>query len=318
MTFTAFALVVAGLVALTGGADALVRGASRLALLLGLSPLVVGLTVVAFGTSAPEIAASVAAALHGRGDLVLGNVVGSNVANLLFILGMSAALVPLAAPRPLVRFDVPLMIALSAGLFLMLLDGRLGLVESGALAAGLAGYVWLTVWRERALGHGPGAGLTRPAFTPREGVRDALFVAGGLALLGFGADWLITGATAIARAAGVSEAIVGLTVVAFGTSLPELATSMMAAWRGERDIAVGNIVGSNIFNLLGVLGIAGLAAGGGLRVSPRLVWVDVPVMTAASVAVLPVLVSGGRVSRLEGLALVAAGLAYLIVRLSIG
>jgi len=318
MTVAAFGLVAAGLVALTGGADALVRGASRLALLLGLSPLVVGLTVVAFGTSAPEIAASVAAALHGRGDLVVGNVVGSNVANLMFILGVSAAIAPLPAPRSLLRFDVPLMIALSAGLFVMLLDRRLGPVESGALAAGLAGYVWITVWRERAIGRGSGAGLARPAPTLREGARDAFLLVGGLVLLGLGADWLIEGATVIARAAGVSEAIVGLTVVAFGTSLPELATSMMAAWRGERDIAVGNIVGSNIFNLLGVLGIAGLAGGGSLTVSPRLVWIDVPVMTAAAVAVAPVLLSGGHVSRREGVALVVAGLVYLTVRVAVG
>ncbi len=319
MTLAAFALVAAGLVALTGGADALVRGASRLALLFGLSPLVVGLTVVAFGTSAPEIAASVAAALDGRGDLVVGNVVGSNVANVLFILGISAVVAPLVAPRSLLRFDVPLMIALSLGLFPVLLDGELGRVESAALAAGLVGYLWVSVWRERNRGHAAGAGLVPPSPTLGEGVRDAAFVAGGLILLGLGAGWLIEGATAIARAAGVSEAVVGLTVVAFGTSLPELATSMMAAWRGERDIAVGNIVGSNIFNLLGVLGIAGLAAAGGsLAVSSRLVWIDVPVMAAAAVAAGPVLATGGRVSRWEGAALVAAGLAYLIVRVSVG
>jgi len=317
MTLAAFALVAAGLVALTGGADALVRGASRLALLLGLSPLVVGLTVVALGTSAPEIAASVAAALHGRGDLVVGNVVGSNVVNVLFILGISAAISPLAAPRSLLRFDVPLMIALSAGVFLVLLDGELGRAEGAVLALGLAGYVAVTVRRGREAGPGAAAGLARPVPSLWEGVRDTAFLVGGLVLLALGADWLIDGATTIARAAGLSEAVVGLTVVALGTSLPELATSMMAAWRGERDIAVGNIVGSNIFNLLGVLGLAGLA-GGGLAVSWRLVWIDVPVMTAVAVATAPVLASGGRVSRREGVVLVAAGLAYLIGRLLLG
>jgi cation:H+ antiporter len=318
MTLVTIGLVATGLVALAVGADALVRGASRLALLCGISPLVVGLTVVALGTSAPEIAAGVAAALAGRGDLVVGNVVGSNVANVLFILGISAALSPLVARRALMRFDVPLTIALSLGAWLLVMNGRLDRGEGALLAAGLPVYLIITVRRERRAGRATRARLVRPVLSVSEAATDVARVVGGGVALALGADWLIDGATAIARAIGVSEAIVGLTVVALGTSLPELATSMIATWRGERDLAVGNIIGSNVLNLLAVLGFAGLVSPDGLAISSNLVWIDMPVMAVVATASAPVLASGGVVSRREGLALLAAGFVYLAIRLPVG
>jgi len=293
-----------GLIALVAGASLLVRGAAKLAVSFGISPLVVGLTVVAFGTSAPETAVSVGAVLQGNSDIAVGNVVGSNIFNVLFILGVSALIAPLVIHRQLVRQEVPIMIGASMILCVMALDGHIGRFDAALLAALLVAYtVFLVVQSRRAGREADEAALVdaRPASRwDRHWSVQVLLVVAGLALLILGADWLVDAATGFARALGVSDLVIGLTIVAAGTSLPEVATSIVATLRGERDIAVGNVVGSNTFNILGCLGASGLVAPGDLVVSPPLLAFDLWVMLATAVACFPVFVTGRQIARWEG------------------
>jgi cation:H+ antiporter len=307
-------LFLLGLAALVAGAELLVRGASRLALSLGITPLVVGLTVVAFGTSAPEVAVSVGAAIDGRVDIAMGNVVGSNVFNVLFILGVSALIVPLAVDSQLVRQEVPIMIGASLLLLALGIDGRLGRLESAALLVLLAAYTAFLVVQARRItgaGRAPGADAA-PAGAPLRGgwPVQLLLVAAGLVLLVLGSGWLVDAAVAFAKAIGVSDVVIGLTIVAAGTSMPEVATSITAAVRGQRDIAVGNVVGSNTFNILGCLGVSGLVSAGGLPVAPSLLAFDIWVMIAVALACLPVFLTGREIARWEGAVFVAYYLAY--------
>ncbi|WP_372846887.1 calcium/sodium antiporter [Pontiella sp.] len=313
-------LFIAGLVFLILGAEGLVRGASRLAAALGISPLVIGLTVVAFGTSAPELAVSIKSALSGQPDIAVGNVVGSNIFNVLFILGLSAIIAPLAVSRRLVRYDVPLMIVLSVLALVLGVDGVISRTEGLLLFLGLVVYVGFLFWQ----GHGEGRPANAEGAKPVGGGEGAAkgwagnlaLVFGGLVLLAVGSRWLVDGAVAVARHLGVNELVVGLTIVAAGTSLPEVATSVMASIRGERDIAVGNVVGSNLFNIMGVLGIAGIAAPAGVAVSDAAIRFDLPVMVAVAFACLPIFFTGGIISRWEGLVLLgyyAAYSAYLLL-----
>jgi cation:H+ antiporter len=299
-------LFIAGLVGLVTGGELLVRGAARLAAAHGIPPLVVGLTIVAFATSAPELAVSVRAALAGQADLAVGNAVGSNIFNVLLILGLSAAIAPLIVSRQLVRIDVPFMIAVSGALLLVALDGIITRGEAGLLVAALAAYLTLQValtWRTGA----PDA-ADRPAGNGT--LLNITLIAAGLALLVIGADWLVEAAVAIAEMFGVTQLAIGLTIVAAGTSMPELATSIIAGVRGQRDIAVGNVVGSNIFNILAVLGIAGVIAPDGIGVSAAAVTLDIPVMIAAAVVCLPIFLTGLIISRGEGLLLLLYYLLY--------
>lgn len=308
-------LFLAGLAVLVAGAEVLVRGASRLAAALRISPLVIGLTVVAFGTSAPEVAVSVTAALRGEGDVAVGNVVGSNIVNVLLILGASALISPLAVRAALIRRDVPLMIGVSALAPLVLWNGRVGRVEGMLLVAGLVAWVVLLVrWsraesKDAAEEYAREFGAAPPASAART-AGNALLVLAGLALLAAGARWLLAGAIEIARHAGLDERTIGLTLVAVGTSLPEIAASILAAWRGERDIAVGNVVGSNMFNLLAVLGTSAAVAPSGITSSPEMLRFDVPVMLLAAAVCLPLAWTGSRVSRLEGALLLSGYVAY--------
>jgi cation:H+ antiporter len=308
MTIETVALFVGGLLALLGGAELLVRGASRLAGRFGIPPVVIGLTVVAFGTSAPEVAVSVGAALHQQGDLALGNVVGSNTFNLLFILGLSACITPLAVAHKLLRVDIPVLVLVSLAVGGLMLDGRLGRTEGVLLVAGLLGYVALQL---RGARPGPAASDTTAAPPARAAVSIALVVV-GLALLVLGARWLVESSVVAARAFGVSELVIGLTIVSAGTSLPEVATSVVAALRGERDIAIGNVVGSNVFNLLGVLGAAAAVAPDGLPVAASVRAFDLPVMLGATIVILPIAFTGRRIARLEGLLLLGAYVAYVV------
>lgn len=295
-------ITAAGLAVLTLGAELLVCGASRLARRVGLPPLIIGLTVVAYGTSAPEMAVSVKAGLGGQPDIALGNVVGSNTFNVLFILGVSALVAPLAVSRQIVRWDVPVMIAVSAVPWALAADGSIGRLEGLALVAGIVAYTVILVrmGRREAAAAAGGASEEPHAARGRHGLaRPILFVLAGLSLLVLGAQWLVDGAVGLARILGLSELVIGLTIVAAGTSLPELATSVVASMRGERDIAVGNVVGSNIFNLLAVLG-ASAAVSGWIDVAPAALHFDLPVMTATALACLPIFVTGGRISRWEG------------------
>jgi cation:H+ antiporter len=313
-----FVYLIAGLVLLVAGAEVLVRGAAKLAAQFGISPLVIGLTVVAFGTSAPETAVSVQAALNGSGDIAIGNVVGSNIANVLLILGMTALIAPLVVSRQLIRLDVPIMIGASLVTFGLAWDGELSRIDGALLFTAVVVYTLFLIIssrREKAAEvddeFAKEFGLDEPA-KPHAGLINAGLVIAGLVLLVVGSNFLVEGAVALARALGLSELVIGLTVIAIGTSLPELATSIMAAFRGERDIAVGNIVGSNIFNLLCVLGLASLVSPQAIGVSSNALAFDFPVMIAVAVACLPIFFAGYCIKRWEGALFVAYYVAYTL------
>ncbi|MFN9804927.1 MAG: calcium/sodium antiporter [Betaproteobacteria bacterium] len=313
-------LFLAGLVALVVGATSLVRGASALALSFGVSPLVVGLTIVAFGTSSPEVAVSVGAAFEGRTDIAVGNVVGSNIFNVLFILGLSALIVPLLVHVQLIRQEVPIMIGASLLLLALGYDGTLSRSDAAILFSLMIVYtVFLIVQSRRASREAVGeltAELPRSAAWDRHWSVQVLLVVAGLVLLVLGSNWLVTASVAFARALGVSDLIIGLTIVAAGTSMPEVATSITAAVKGERDIAVGKVVGSNTFNILGCLGLAGIVAPAGLPLAPSLLNFDIWVMAAVALACLPVFFTGREIARWEGAVFVgyyAAYVAYLIL-----
>jgi len=312
------AWLAAGLVLVTAGADLLVRGAGVLARLAGITPLVIGLTVVAFGTSAPEMAVSVKSALAGQPDVALGNVVGSNIFNVLGILGLAALVLPLAVSRQLIRFDVPIMIGVSGLLWLLALDGNVSRVEGVCLFAGIVVYTGWLIWQARREKKGSGPDEFETEYgQPETGgaaavVRGLLFVAVGLVLLVFGARWMVDAAVAISRQLGVSELVIGLTIVAIGTSLPELATSIVAAIKGERDIAIGNVVGSNIFNILSVLGVSAAIAPGGVNVARSALSLDIPVMVGTAAVCLPFFITGGRLSRGEGILFVIGYVGYIV------
>lgn len=315
MTLMTFVYLIAGLALLVAGAEALVRGAARLAARFGIPPLVIGLTVVAFGTSAPEMAVSVQSASNGQGDIAVGNVLGSNIFNVLMILGLSALVIPLTVSRQLIRLDVPLMIGASLLAWLLAIDQHYGRLDGILLFAGIVAY---TAFQVRSGLSAKANGETNEfevEYGERPEGRLALlghlgFVVLGLALLVWGSSLLVDAAVTLARALGLSELVIGLTIVAAGTSLPELATSVMAALKGERDIAVGNIVGSNLFNLLAVLGLAGLVAPAPISVSPNALAFDYPVMVAVAVACLPIFFTGYRINRWEGLLFFGYYLAY--------
>jgi cation:H+ antiporter len=305
-----------GLALLIAGAEALVRGASRLASALRIAPLVIGLTVVAFGTSSPELAVSIKSALSDQASIAVGNVVGSNIFNVLFILGLSALITPLAVSQQLVRIDVPLMIALSILVLILSLDEMLGRANGLVLVVGLIVYVGLLIYQSRRQGARAGEG---DAENPESGaharaglLKSACLALGGLVLLVLGSRWLVDGAVYFAQRLGVSELVVGLTIVAAGTSLPEVITSVIAALRGERDIAVGNVVGSNIFNLMGVLGIASIVAPNGIEISAAVIGFDLPVMIGVALICLPIFFTGGVISRQEGALLMGYYVAYTL------
>ncbi|MBI2322336.1 MAG: calcium/sodium antiporter, partial [Chloroflexi bacterium] len=257
----------------------------------------------AFGTSAPEAAVTVQAALAGQADVAVGNVVGSNIFNVLFILGLAALVAPLVVAQQLVRLDVPIMLGASVLVMVMAQDGAISRSDGAVLLGVVAAYTVFAVRESRresaaiadeyAREYGAAAGS-------RLWLVDLATVVVGLGLLVLGARWLVDGAVALARAVGMSELVIGLTIVAAGTSLPEVATSIIASLRGERDIAVGNVVGSNIFNLLGVLGLSSAIAAEGLSVAPAVLRFDLPVMLAVAAACLPIFFTGHRIDRWEG------------------
>ena len=295
-------LFVVGLVFLVAGAELLVRGASRLALSLGISPLVIGLTIVAFGTSAPEVAVSVGAAIKGNTDIAVGNVVGSNIFNVLFILGVSALITPLIVNAQIVRQEVPIMIGASLLLLAFGLDQQISRLDAMILFALLIAYTAFLIIQSRRQSQATEAEYAqqikpRSTWDAHWAVQLALIV-GGLLLLVLGSRWLVEAATTFAKAMGVSDLVIGLTIVAAGTSMPEVATSIMAAIRKERDIAIGNVVGSNTFNILGCLGVAGFVAPDGLPMAPALLSFDLWVMLAVAFACLPVFLTGRQIAAL--------------------
>lgn len=310
MTWTVLAWLVAGLALLVFGAELLVRGASALATRLGISPVVVGLTVVAIGTSAPEVAVTLHAALSGSPDLGVGNVIGSNVFNVLLVLGVSAVIAPLVVSARIVWWDVPIMIGASLLVWLLASDGAIGRGDGAVLLLLLVAYVGHMLRDARRETPDVQAEFAEADRPPTSAARHAGDIVVGLALLVLGARWLVAAATDIARGLGMSELVIGLTIVAAGTSLPELATSLLASWRGQRDIAAGNAIGSNVWNLLFVLGLSALLSPSGLPVSPAVLRFDLPVVVAVAVACLPIVVTGHLIARWEGCLFVAYFAAY--------
>ncbi|GIK26525.1 MAG: sodium:calcium antiporter [Betaproteobacteria bacterium] len=311
------AMFVFGLAMLVAGAQLLVRGASKLALSFGISPLVVGLTVVAFGTSAPEMAVSVRSSWGGQVDIALGNVVGSNIFNVLFILGLSALVAPLLVAPQLIRQEVPLMIGASLLVFGVALDGGIGRGDGALLFGLLVAYTVFLIRQSRRESRATQDEYAQEFAAPAAGAWDRhwavqlALIGGGLALLVLGANWLVDAAVNFARALGLSEMVIGLTIVAAGTSMPEVATSLVATLRGERDIAVGNVIGSNTFNLLGVLGLSSLVAPHALPVPPAMLNFDLLVMIGVALACLPIFFTGHVIARWEGALFLAYFIAYM-------
>ena len=295
------------------GAEGLVGGSSSLALRLGVAPLIVGLTIVAYGTSTPELIVSVQAALAGQGDIAVGNAVGSNIFNICVILGLSAIVFPLSVQVRLLRLDTPIMLASAGLLWLLLLDRAISRIEAFLLLAGILGYTLFNVQMARKESRGPAAEaeMAGPALASRR-VRpvalDLGYIVGGLGLLILGSRFLVDSSVTLARHFGVSEAVIGLTIIAAGTSMPELATSVIAALRRQADIAIGNIIGSNIYNVLAILGAAGAVAP--LR-APGVGGVDLGLMCVVSVLLLPLMRSGFSIKRWEGAVLLLVYLGYL-------
>jgi len=318
MDFQTIIGLIVGLAFLTLGAEWLVRGASSVATRFGIAPIVIGLTVVAFGTSAPEFAVSVQGALSGNSDVAIGNVVGSNTFNILFVLGLSAAIGSLTIEQRIIKRDIPILLAISIIIYGLIANELVGRIEGVVLFVGLLVYTWwllqdarkaesakVTAEYEEAVQQVEGETVTRPLY-----FQIGLVIV-GLALLILGSRFLVSSATTIAEAFGVSDLVIGLTVVAAGTSLPELATSVMAAYRGQRDIAVGNVVGSNIFNLLGVLGASAALSSSGIPVNRELIRLDYPVMLAATLVLIPICWNGFAIKRWEGVLLAAFYVAYV-------
>lgn len=307
------AAIVVGLVLLLVGGELVVRGASRLAVTVGISPVVVGLTVVAFGTSSPELAVTLGAVLDGTPDVAVGNALGSNIYNVLVVLGLGAIVVPLIVRQRIVRADVPLLIGVSLLFWALASDGTLDARDGLVFVAILAAYTAISIRfggdEDAVVTHEYEEALHQPEPTPSWRA-DAALIAGGLVALVIGSQALVGGASDIARSLGVSELVIGLTVVAIGTSMPEIVTTVVAALRGQRDLAVGNVVGSNLFNLLGVLGIGALVAPGGIPVAAEALAFDIPVMVAVAIALLPIVFTGHVIKRWEGALFLAYGAAY--------
>ena len=315
-------LLLVGFVLLVVGAEWLVRGASSIAAAAGVGPVVIGLTVVAYGTSAPELAVSVGGVLTGASDIAVGNVVGSNAFNLLVVLGLAALAGGLVVHERIVRIDVPLLLAATLITWWMASDGVIGRLEGGLLfGSALAYTAWLVIAaRREPLDRDAGFAATAPdqLEARMRPIRAVLLLLVGLGVLVVGADLLVDSAVSLAAAFGVSDLVIGLTIVAVGTSLPELATSVVAARRGERDIAVGNAVGSSLFNLIVVLGGAALVGPAGMPVNADALALDFPVAVVIVLVAVPALALGLRMAPWEGVVLLAVYTAYLVVMVRVG
>ncbi len=295
--------ILGGLIGLFLGGEALVRGAVGIARKLAIPPLLIGLTVVGFGTSTPELLVSVDAALRGVPDIAIGNIVGSNIGNILLIVGLSALVWPIRVMGGTLRRDTAVMMAAALALLPLFWMGQVGALPGAALVAGLVAYL---VWAYLHPGPDAGEEDTGPTLPLWQA---ALWVVLGLGALMLGARFLVDGAVNVARGYGISEAFIGLTIVAIGTSLPELATSLIAAIRRQSEIAIGNIVGSNIFNVLGILGVTAVISP--IPVAPRFATFDLPVMIAASAALTALLLLRPVIGRITGIVLLLAYVAYV-------
>ncbi|MFK8113698.1 MAG: calcium/sodium antiporter [Rubripirellula sp.] len=313
-TTLAVVSILVGFVALVGGGEFLVRSSEKLAIAAGISPLVTGLTVVAFATSAPELAVVVQSAFTGTTDLAIGNAVGSNIFNVLFVLGLSAMVAPLVVTARLVRLDVPIMVAATVLLWLLSLDGQLSRLDGLLMVGLLIVYLIWSIRESRKSNKIEESEIEIPsAEAAQTGLwKQVVVFVVGLALLVVGAHFAVDGSVKIAQSFGVSELVIGLTVIAIGTSLPEVMTSVIATLRGQRDIAVGNVIGSNMYNVLGVLGLGSVIAPSGIGVTYDAIHFDMPVMIAVAAACLPIFYIGHRIARWEGGILFAYYIAYTI------
>ncbi|MDJ0600670.1 MAG: calcium/sodium antiporter [Crocosphaera sp.] len=310
-----FGLLAAGLVLLVIGAEILVRGAARLAASVGISPLVIGLTIVSYGTSSPEMAVAVQSSLAGQADLALGNVIGSNIFNILVILGLSSLAIPLMVAQQLIRLDVPIMIGVSCLTLFFGLDRTIHRSDGIILLIGGIIYTVFLIYQGSKQPDDPDSEYeteygNKSPLSLVQWIKNIAFILLGVGFLVLGSQWLVQSATDIARKIGVSDLIIGLTIVAAGTSLPELATSVVAAIKGERDIAVGNVVGSNIFNILTVLAICAIVSPVGVPVSDAALHFDLPVMVAIAIACLPIFFTGNVIARWEGCLFLSYYIAY--------
>ncbi len=329
LTPDAWLIFIAGFLLLVVGAELVVRGGSRLAALLGIKPLIIGLTVVSIGTSMPELAVGVAAGLQGSGSLAVGNIAGTNLVNILLILGLSAFLRPLPLHLQVIKLDLPVMIIAAAALAGLAGDGILTPLEGGLMIGASIIYTILLIRISRSEsprveeefkdmcdgGATETCGLNAPAIRRKGALIRAKYgaiLAAGMGITVLGADWLVDGATAIARSLQVSEAVIGLSIVAIGTSSPELVTTIVATLRDERDVAIGNLLGSSIYNILLILGLTALVTPAGLAVTRNLQLFDIPLMTLVALACVPVFLTGRCISRMEGGLGVATYLVYLI------
>lgn len=321
MPYTDIAFLAAGFVLLLVGGEYLVRGAVSIARRFGISPMVIGLTLVGFGTSAPELVASINAALKGSPGIAIGNVVGSNIANVFLVLGIAALIFPLATNREAYRRDGPVLILATAILVMMVLAGEIGRIAGAIGVALLVAYTSFTWWSDRrsldagAVMHGQEAEEIDEIPQSRMWVA-LLMAAGGMAAVLYGADLLVDGAIGIARGFGLSEAVIGLTIVAIGTSLPELATAVIAAWRRHADVAFGNIVGSCIFNIFGILGVTALVMP--LAVPAEIALFDVWIAALAAIVFVIFAMTGWRIGRREGAVLGLLYVAYIAIQFSPG
>lgn len=303
-----------GLIVLVVGAEILVRSASNMAFGLGISPLVIGLTVVAFGTSAPEAAVSLGAIFQGNADISIGNIIGSNIFNILFILGLASLLSPLSIAQQIIKKETPLVIGVSILLFVLALDGNLSRFDGVILFFGIIGY---TVWTIRVSRSESKMvkGEYEEHFKKTKGKNiflNIVLITGGLFLLVVGSRWVVSGASEMAHFFGVSDLVIGLTIVAGGTSLPELATSVLAAMKGEGDIAVGNVMGSNLFNILGILGLTAILAPNGIVFDMTAIRFDFWIMIAAAILCLPFFFTNNKLNRWEGLSFLLLYAGYIL------
>lgn len=310
---TDYLLVVAGLAALVVGAEFLVRGGSGIAARLGVSPLLVGLTVVSIGTSLPELAVGIDAALNDAGPLAVGNIAGTNIVNILLILGLSAAMAPLALRPQTIRIDLPVMVISGLLLWGLVASGTLSRLDGAILLLLAVGYTATVIRAELISDDDPVVADEVAEHVPGGGslwVRVAQLLA-GVAVVVVGADWLVSGSVRVATDLGVSEAVIGLTIVAIGTSAPELVTTVMSTIRGDRELAIGNLIGSSIYNVTFILGVTALVRP--IRVTSELIRIDLPLMAAVALICVPIFVTGRRVTRFEGAAMVVGYVVYLVL-----
>lgn len=304
----AIALLILGVLMLYFGAEGLVRGSVRLAIRIGITPLIIGLTIVAFGTSSPELVVSLSAGYQGSSEIAIGNVIGSNICNIALILGIAALIRPIHVQLSLIKTDITIMVIISVVVFLFILDGEISKFEGVILVISLMAYIYYNVWQSRREKNADLAEIDIPKTKTNKLVLDILLIVVGLMLLILGANTFLEGAVRIAKFIGASNSVIGLTVVAFGTSLPELATSIVASVKDEGDITIGNAIGSNIFNLLMILGVTGLFF---TINTSGISYIDYGVMVATSIIIIPMALMGMRLGRKNGAFLLIVYVAYV-------